>query len=123
LFLKDFLKMGGLKKRKGEVLFLEGFDVIVLEWLSLIFVCLFLWWGVCEEGTFYMRRNTMINHLCIFMWSWTICFATWKQELLPSFYNWNLNVMWTWLKKGCKPWRLLSTISSTSQSQQQHLQQ
>jgi hypothetical protein len=31
LFLKDFLKMGGLKKRKGEVLFLEGFDVIVLE--------------------------------------------------------------------------------------------
>jgi hypothetical protein len=32
LFFKDFLKMGGLiKKMKGEVSFLEGFDVIVLE--------------------------------------------------------------------------------------------
>jgi hypothetical protein len=31
LFFKDLLKMGGLRKRKGKVLFLEGFDVIVLE--------------------------------------------------------------------------------------------
>ncbi len=31
LFLKDFLKIGGLRKRKGEVSFLERSDVIVLE--------------------------------------------------------------------------------------------
>ncbi len=31
LFFKDFLKMGGLRKRKGEVSFLEEFDVIMFE--------------------------------------------------------------------------------------------
>jgi hypothetical protein len=31
LFFKDFLKIGGLRKRKGEMSFLERFDVIVLE--------------------------------------------------------------------------------------------
>lgn len=76
LFFKDFLKMGGLRKRKGEVLFLEGFDVIVFEWLSLKFVCLFLWWGcVWKNNILYEKKHNDQSFVSLYV------------DLTNLFYN------------------------------------